>query len=492
MKLFKSIILTINFLLVTSLTFASSALQIPQTHPDSLFLKDNPVVAQLDSLVNLTFFKNASFTTDIKKLNKYNFPVDSVPQYSDSVYRERINTMAVGSPFEFVFNQQVKHFIDVYAVKKRNLTSRMLGLAELYFPLFEEQLDNYGVPLELKFLPIIESALNPIAKSRVGASGLWQFMLGTGKLYDLKVTSFVDDRCDPYKSTVAACQHLRDLYSIYKDWALCLAAYNAGAGTVNRAIRLANIDSSEKITYWKIQNFLPKETQNYVPAFIAVSYIMDFAAEHNLYPTQPPMLHCDVDSITLTKTFTLSQISSYLCLSLENIQFLNPAYRKGVIPATKETPYVLRLPREYMDEFLVNEDNIYCYKTHQEINYLAQLRLMPETKTVSMTPVKKTTVDKTINTKTTTINTKTTTSQPTTQNQAQTEVKSNTQSNPVVTSTSGSINKIVYHTVQKGDSLWSIASRYTGVSVEEIRRLNNLTVKTTIHPGQKLKIQLKG
>jgi membrane-bound lytic murein transglycosylase D len=486
MKLFKSIILTITFLPVTFLAIAGSVSQTPQSHPDSLFLKDNPVVAQLDSLVNLTFFKNATFTTDIKKLNKYNFPVDSVPQYSDEIYRERINNMAVGTPFEFVYNQQVKHFIDLYAVKKRNLTSRMLGLAELYFPLFEEQLDNYDVPLELKFLPIIESALNPIAKSRVGASGLWQFMLGTGKLYDLKVTSFVDDRCDPYKSTVAACQHLRDLYNIYKDWALCLAAYNAGAGTVNRAIRLANIDSSEKITYWKIQSFLPKETQNYVPAFIAVSYIMDFAAEHNLYPIQPPLLHCDVDSITLTKTYTLSQISSYLCLSLENIQFLNPAYRKGVIPATKETPYVLRLPREYMDEFIVNEDNIYCYKTPQEISYLAQLRLMPEPKTVSKTPVKKITVDKSTST------TNTTTSQSSTQNQTQTEVKPNAQSTPVVTSTSGSINKIVYHTVQKGDSLWSIASRYTGVSVEEIRRLNNLSVRTTIHPGQKLKIQLKG
>ncbi len=475
MKLFKTIFLTVTFLLISFITFAESAQQIPQIQPDSLFLKDNPVVAQLDSLVNLVFFKNAEFTTDRNRLNKYNFPVDSIPQYSDSVYRQRINNMAVSTPFEFVYNQQVRHFIDVYAVKKRNLTSRMLGLAELYFPLFEEQLDYFDVPLELKFLPIIESALNPIAKSRAGASGLWQFMLGTGKLYNLKVTSLVDDRCDPYKSTVAAAKHLHDLFNIYHDWALCLAAYNAGAGTVNRAIRLANIDSSENITYWKIQSFLPKETQNYVPAFIAVSYIMEFAAEHNLYPTQPPLLHCDVDSITLTKNFTLSQISSYLCLSLENIQFLNPAYRKGVIPATKETPYVLRLPREYMDEFIVNQDNIYCYKTPQEINYQAQLRMMPENKTVAKTTV-----------------TKANPTQTTTQPQAQTEIKPNTQGNPVVTSTSGSYNKIVYHTVQKGDSLWSIASRYSGVSVEDIRRLNNLKTKTAIHPGQKLKIGLKG
>jgi membrane-bound lytic murein transglycosylase D len=484
MKLTKNISVLFCFLFVTSLAFGG-ALHIPQSPPDSSFLKDNPVVAQLDSLVNLTFFKNAEFTTDRKKLNKYNFPADSVPQYSDSVYRDRINSMAVGTPFEFVYNQQVKHFIDVYAVKKRNLTSRMLGLAELYFPLFEEQLDNFDVPLELKFLPIIESALNPIAKSRAGASGLWQFMLGTGKMYDLKVTSLVDDRCDPYKSTVAAAKHLHDLFNIYHDWALCLAAYNAGAGTVNRAIRLANIDSSEHVTYWKIQNFLPKETQNYVPAFIAVSYIMEFATEHNLYPTQPPLLHCDVDSIMLTKSFSLSQISSYLCLSLENIQFLNPAYRKGVIPATKENPYVLRLPREYMDEFIVNEDNIYCYKTPQESAYLAQLRMMPETKTVSKTTPTKSTVVKTTSTPV-----KTTTQTPT-----QTPTVSagtNSQTKPLITTTSSNYNKIVYHTVQKGDSLWSIASKYSGVSVDEIRKLNNLTSKTTIHPGQKLKIGLKG
>jgi membrane-bound lytic murein transglycosylase D len=403
--------------------------------------------------------------------------------------------MAVGSPFEFVFNQQVKHFIDFYAVRKRNLTSRMLGLAELYFPLFEEQLDNYGVPLELKFLPIIESALNPIAKSRVGASGLWQFMLGTGKLYDLKVTSLVDDRCDPYKSTVAACQHLKDLFGIYKDWALCLAAYNAGAGTVNRAIRLANLDSSDHVTYWKIQNFLPKETQNYVPAFIAVSYIMEYASEHNLYPTQPSYLNCDIDSITLTKNYTLSQISSYLCLSLDNIQFLNPAYRKGVIPATKETPYTLRLPREYMSEFIVNQENIYCYKTQQEINYLAQLKNMPENKTPDKKGVTKKVVAKTSTpasnqSQTATAAQNQTSTQTTTQ--TQTEDKANVQNKTVATNASGTYKKIVYHTVQKGDSLWSIASRYTGVSVEEIRRLNNFTVKTTIHPGQKLKIGIKG
>ena len=463
MKFTKRIAVFIFFSIFSIFSFAKPSFQIPQHRPDSIFLQDNPVVSQLDSLVNLTFFKNSTFTTDVQKLNKYKFPADFIPQYSDSVYRERINTLAVRSPFEFVYNEQVKNFIDLYAVKKRNLTSRMLGLAELYFPLFEEQLDKYDVPLELKYLAIIESALNPIAKSRAGATGLWQFMLGTGKLYDLKVTSLVDDRCDPYKSTVAACQHLRDLYSIYKDWALCLAAYNAGGGSVNRAIRMANIDTNENITYWKIQSFLPRETQNYVPAFIAVCYVMNYPAEHNIYPIQPPLLHCDVDSITLTKKYSISQISSFLCLSNENIVFLNPAYKKGIIPATKETPYVLRLPREYMADFIVNQDAIYNYKTPNEINYQAQLEQMSDKKTVNNG------------------------------NPVPADTKINTQkTSTAFNNASGTNKKFIYHTVQKGDSLWRIASKYTGVSVEDIRRLNNMSGKTTIHPGQKLKIQLKG
>ncbi len=492
MKLLKNILA-----LTLSLTFSGYAMadsiDMPKSPPDSIFIKDNPIVAQLDSLANSMFFKNATFTTDVKKLNKYHFAADSIPTYSDSVYRERINNMAVASPFEFVYNQQVRHYIEFYAVKKRNLTQRMLGLAELYFPLFEEQLDNYEIPLELKFLPIIESALNPIAKSRVGATGLWQFMLATGKIYDLKVTSLVDDRCDPYKSTIAACRHLKELFSIYKDWALCLAAYNAGAGTVNRAIRLANIDSTQHLTYWKIQNYLPKETQTYVPAFIAVCYIMNYATEHNLYPTQPPIMNCDVDSIVLTKDYTLSQIASYLCLPIENVQFLNPAYRKGVIPASKVNPYVLRLPREYMSEFIVNEDNIYCYKTPAEINYLAQLRNMPENTAITKTYASKTVAVKPKATDSTAKNNTDTQNQSTASNQTKPEVKAVTQDKPKVsTTTSGAYNKIVYHTVQKGDSLWSIASKYSGVSIAEIRKLNNMNVNSTIHPGQKLKIGLKG
>lgn len=233
----------------------------------------------------------------------------------------------------------------------------------------------------MKYLAIIESALNPLAKSRCGASGLWQFMLATGKMYDLQVTSYVDDRFDPYKSTVAACEHLSDLYNIYHDWAIVLAAYNAGSGRINRAIRTANLDTNERITYWKIQQFLPVETQNYVPAFIGASYAMTYATEHNIYPIQPSILHCDIDTITVSQDFTINQISSYLCIPEEEIKFLNPAYKKGIIPATKEKSYVLALPRKNMGDFISNQEAIYCYKSAQEAQYQEQLKLMSATKT---------------------------------------------------------------------------------------------------------------
>jgi membrane-bound lytic murein transglycosylase D len=420
----------------------------------------------LDSLAASKFFTNEDFTSDVSKLNKYNFPADSIPVYPDSIIKKRIEFMNLHSPFEFVYNEQVKAYVDLYSLKRRSLAARMMGLAELYYPLFEEQLDIFQVPLEMKHLAIVESALNPTARSRVGASGLWQFMLSTGKMYNMEMTSYVDERFDPYKSTVAACQLMRDLYNIYHDWAIVLAAYNAGPGTVNRAIRAANLDSTETVTYWRIRSFLPTETQNYVPSFIGVCYIMTYAAEHNIYPVAPEYIFEQTDTIVIRNSVTFSQIAAYLCIPVEQIQFINPMYKKGIVPASPEKPYVLTLPRNAMADFINNQQAIYAYKSAEEI---ALEKAMADAAAMKTT--------------TTTTTTTTQTQKTTTQTNYQT---ANTQ-----TTQSGN-KRYIYHTVQRGDSLWSIANRYKGANIDEIRRLNGLQQNAVIYPGQKLKVGVTG
>ncbi|MCD4665756.1 MAG: lytic transglycosylase domain-containing protein, partial [Bacteroidales bacterium] len=293
----------------------------------------------LDSLVWLKFFTNHDFISDTAVLNTFNFPADSVPVYPDSVIRERIDELNKETIMELTFNRQVKNYIKVYTEKRRELTSKVLGLANLYFPLFEEQLDKYNMPLELKYLAVVESALNPTANSRAGAKGLWQFMYRTGKVYGLQSTSLVDDRFDPYKSTDAACRHLQDLYDIYGNWSLALAAYNSGAGNVNKAIRRAGGVKS----YWAVWPYLPRETRGYVPAFIAVVYIMNHSAEHNIYPVEPAFFHEEIDTVTIRDVLSFDQISEMLHIPVADLKFLNPTFKKGIIPTTKSKKYTLRL-----------------------------------------------------------------------------------------------------------------------------------------------------
>lgn len=325
------------------------------------FIEDDPVVAMLDSLATLKVFENSSFLNPASNQVARSSYEGPAPVFPDSTIRERITGMSEQSPFEYVYNTDVKKFIDLYAYRKRGLTERILGLSQIYFPLFEEQLDKYNMPLELKYLAVIESALNPSANSRAGAKGLWQFMYGTGKVYGLKITSYVDDRFDPLKSTIAACEHLSDLYAIYGNWSLALAAYNSGAGNVNKAIRRAGGAKN----FWVIQRYLPKETRSYVPAFIAASYVMTYAKENKIAPVDPGILFYEIDTVTVSNPLTFAQISEMLTIPYEEIQFLNPAYKQGMIPATHESPYKLRLRKKYIGDFINNEELLYSYKTHK-------------------------------------------------------------------------------------------------------------------------------
>jgi len=334
--------------------------------PDSLtkkisLIEDDQVLVMLDSLANLKVFEDTKFPNANQYQNWSSYTDNDIPTFPDSVYFDRIAQMNEQSPFEYVFNGEVKKFIDLYGVRKRKLTARILGLAQIYFPLFEEQLDKFNMPLELKYLAVIESALNPTANSPAGAKGLWQFMYGTGKVYGLKVSTYVNDRFDPYKSTIAACEHLNDLYDIYGSWSLALAAYNSGAGNVNKAIRRAGGIKN----FWAIKKYLPRETASYVPAFIAASYIINYANDHKIAPVDPGILYYEVDTVTVHNPLTFDQISEMLSIPMDEIVFLNPSFKHRVIPATTENPYKLRLRKKYIGNFINNEANLYAFVTKQ-------------------------------------------------------------------------------------------------------------------------------
>ena len=387
---------------------------------DVEFVKDDFIAASLDSLANLRYFEGYECPTDDELRNVFGFSPGFVPVYADSVYYNRLKRLDAASPINLTYNQYVKDYIELYAMKKRALMARVMGLAQIYFPLFEEQLDRYNMPLELKYLAIVESALNPVAKSPVGASGLWQFMYGTGKAYNLNVTSLVDDRRDPIKSTIAACQHMTDLYKMYNDWLLVLAAYNSGAGNVNKAIRR----SGGKMDFWQIRPFLPNETRGYVPAFIAVNYVMAYAAEHNLRPVSPLYQHYDIDTVIVKDVLSFNQIAGMLNVPFEEIQFLNPSFKNGIIPATNGNHYALRLQKKNIPDFVNNEASLYAYRTQVE---LEKEQVMAMMKTVT---------------------------------QAE------------------------YHKVKRGESLGKLAQKYH-CSVNDLKRWNHLR-STNINIGQRL------
>lgn len=279
---------------------------------------------------------------------------DVNPYFEPEVYKDRLRRLP--TIMEMPYNDIVMRFIDRYASKLRRSVSMMLGAYNFYMPIFEQALDTYGVPLELKYLPVIESALNPKAVSRVGATGLWQFMLATGKQYGLKVTTLVDERRDPLLASYAAAHYLRDLYNIFGDWTLVIAAYNAGPDNINKAIRRAGGVKD----YWKIYPYLPAETRGYAPAFIAANYIMNYYCEHNICPMLTT-LPAKTDTVMVNRDVHLQQVSKVLNIDLDCLQALNPQYRKDIVPGYSE-PMAIRLPQSAVNAFIDNEDSIYAYK----------------------------------------------------------------------------------------------------------------------------------
>lgn len=460
---------------------------------------DDPIAAALDSLYKLNLFELGYGKIAYPKNPKYNFPHDSVPRYDEVILESRLAKLDAASPFDLQYNPVVKGYIDLYTIRRRELVSRMMALSQFYFPMFEEQLDKYNLPLELKNLAICESALNPLAKSRAGAMGLWQFMYPTGKIYGLQVSSYVDERCDPYKSTVAACEYFKYLYGLFGDWQMVIAAYNCGPGNINKAIRR----SGGKTTYWEIRPYLPKETQGYVPAFIAVNYVMNHTAEHNIYTSIPKKTFLQVDTVAVKKQVSFSQISSVLGIPEDELMYLNPSYKRRVIPYSADEVNTLSLPSAKMGIFVANEDSIYnkgLSKIHsqdvlstQETMKIHTVRKGEHLSTIAkrygctvgeikswnsitsttVKPGKKLTIyiygKKPVEKTSTTIVENKTTSTP---------------DNNANTSTSG---KYKYHVVQKGDSLYKISQKYK-TTVDELKRLNNFGAKYSLMPGKKIKV----
>jgi membrane-bound lytic murein transglycosylase D len=450
-------------------------------------LMGSKAVSMCDSMANSRFFYSTVFEEDMSPRYHYTHPASYVPEYNDSLLKVRIAEMNAASPIEFRFNVDVKAHIDFY-LKRRSFIARLIGLSDLYFPMFEEMLDKYGLPLELKFLPIVESALNPIAKSRAGAAGLWQFMYKTGLMYGLNNNSYVDDRFDPYKATDAACRHFIDLYKIYGDWALCLAAYNAGAGRINRAIKATN----NQFDYWKIRVNLPRETQKYVPAYIAAAYVFTYYAEHNIRPMVPVIIDTKVDTVAAKAELSFLVISNMLDIPIEQVELLNPAYKKQLIPApVNGAPYYLRIPKNKSLKFTELETDLYYMTYATKYPDLMSEFVTPSGLTVykgayrtgsslALNESDSLKLLKTIGSPEELLNIIITRDPIET---ASTANSSGTSSN---TTSSSSKTPTGTHIVQTGESLGIIAQKY-GCSVDQIVQWNNLSSRT-IHPGQKLKV----
>ena len=347
------------------------------------------------------------------------------PVVSDSIYIDRLSR--IPSIIEMPFNDVVKKYIEAYTGRLRNKVSFMLAASNFYMPMFEEALDTYDLPFELKYLPIIESALNPKAQSRARASGLWQFMLRTGKIYGLESNSLVEERFDPVKSTWAAVRYLKELYGIYKDWHMVLAAYNSGPGNVNKAIRRAGGSTD----YWDIYPYLPRETRGYVPGFIAVNYVMTYYCEHGICPMEShlPLVS---DTVHIHKDLHLQQVAQVCNIDIEQLRSLNPQYKKDIVPGNSKV-YALRLPNNMATTFIEKQDSIYAYEANKYLN---------KRKTVKV-------------------------------NEG--------------TGSSKNAKGAQYHKIRTGDTLGGIALKY-GVSVKQLRNLNGIK-GNNIRAGKTLRVR---
>lgn len=414
-------------------------------------------------------------------------------ELSTKLLKKRLEELNQKTPFNLEYNPELERLIKSYLKTRSKYYPKMMARAKYYFPMFEAELDKYDIPLEIKYLAVVESALNPRAKSWVGATGIWQFMYQTGKQFGLNVSSYVDERQDPVRSAEAACKYLESLYKTFNDWDLALAAYNSGPGNVSKAIRR----SGGHRNYWNIRPFLPRETAGYLPAFYATMYIFEHADDHKIKPLAPLAYHFATDTIQVKRLLTFEQLNETLNVSIEMLQFLNPEYKLDIIPFVKGKNYTVRLPKAYLNTFVKNEADIYAFakeeeakrekplpqyfEMNQRVRYKVRsgdyLGRIANKYGVRVSDIKKWNGMRTTNLRVG----QRITIYPKRLNF--TVAKTTNKTSKSVKKVAGKGEKIAYK-IKKGDSLWSISKKYPKISVQQIKDWNGIRDANSLVPGK--------
>lgn len=424
-----------------------------------------------DSLINEWMAKKYLYPDTTCANPDYN------PTFTTEEYQERLRRLPV--VMEMPYNSVVQKFIDQYSGRLRRTVSYALGAGNFYIPIFEEALDYYGLPLELKYLPVIESALEPKAKSPAGAVGLWQFMLATGKRYDLKVNSLIDERQDPYKSSWAAARYLRDLYKIYRDWNLVIAAYNCGPTNVNKAIHRADGVRD----YWTIYPYLPSETRGYVPAFIAANYIMNYYCEHNICPMKTK-IPITTDTVTIMRDLHMQQVAELCNVDVEAIQALNPQYRTQLIPGSSG-PMTLRLPTETLNTFIDLKDSVYNYRVDELLTRRSCVEVDDRLDNRSVASKRRAARQQSASESSS--SSRSSASKSSSRKSSRSSSSKSSSRSSRSSRKSKKVKSSASTTVRKGDTLIEIAHR-NGTTVEKLKKKNKIK-GNMIKPGQKLKVK---
>ncbi len=509
-------------IIILALIITSFSLSVTAVNDTIIIRNDDSterIERDLDSLLNNWFIQMSTARSAIS------FPDSVITEFSDSVYKDRISR--INSVITLTYNNIIRNHIQVYTDKKVDRFQVMLGLQEYYFPMIEDIFDYYGLPVELKYMAVIESALNPNAVSRVGATGLWQFMYSTGRAYGLTINSVVDERRDPVKATHAAARYLKDLYGIYNDWILVIAAYNCGPGNVNKAIRR----SGNRKDYWEIYYRLPRETRGYIPQYVAAAYAMNYYGDHNIRPVGIN-LPLAVDTVVVSRDIHLEQIAAVLNLPLEELRALNPQYRTGLVPG-RSKPFAITLPVDRLGDFIAMTDTITGYKQEQYIARVSQAS--PAQHSVYSPPDVKGKTQLTYVVKegdnlgfisewydvglselrywnniyrnTIRIGQKLTVYVDPSKAERYRKINSMsfadkqklegkvtatvTGTSSVSVSPAPDDNTFELYTVRYGDTVWDIARKFDGVSATDILRWNNISDASRIQVGQKLRIRKK-